>query len=423
MMIKHKYFWILLLCIGFNSILNPVPLRSQTYKTFQSESERIRENARWKLGSFRIFPSIQLRNIGYNNNIYQMSEDDNPIGDYTATISFPFSFYLPYRDLIIISLDISPGYDFYLNEANQSGINYRISPGVRFLLFNRFVLSGSYRKQKRRERPNIEFDTRIYVESMDYGASLFYETARGTALGFSGRVNRIAYEDIEGEISYSSALNREERSGKFEFYYSVFKESQFFLTAEYIEYNFDDLEYQWRNSYSYALRSGIRFPLLGTARGTLSFGYRWLINRSETYKLFSGPIGDTGLDFRLGRFNMRFQYARDFQFSYTSTYSYFLVNRFGFGISFYLTPVVRLDYDFSYGSGVYPEGQSNQQPEGELEEIERKDSYLSSSAGIAYRIVRNTGIGLTLTYWKRESDIEEFGRAGMFIGAYLTYDF
>ncbi len=395
----------------------------QDYQTFKSESESIRENARWNLGPFRIFPSLQLSNIGYDNNIYQMKEDDNPIGDYTASISLPFTFYLPHRDWIIISLDISPGYDFFLNEDKQRGIHYGFSPGARFLLLNRFVLSGNYQYRKLRQRITPEFDERIYVELREYNASFFYETRRGTALGFYGRVNRMGYEDTEAEISYSRTLNREEKSGNFEFYYSIFLESDFFLTAGYTEYDFDDPEFQWRNSYSYILRSGIRFPLLGKARGVLSLGYRWLINRIDNDKRFSGLVGDTGLDIRLGRFNLRLQYVKDFQFSYSSTNLYFIVNRFGSGISFYLTHIIRLDYDFSYGSGEYPEGQIVQLPGGGVGKSIRKDKYISHSAGIAFRIIKNTGIGLNVTHWKRDSSLEEFARARISIGGYLVYDF
>jgi hypothetical protein len=423
LMRKFAYLIVPLMYIAFALVLIPVPLCSQTYLTFQSESARIRENAKWNLGPFRIFPSLQLRNIGYDNNIYQMRKDDNPVSDYTATVSLPFNFYVPYRNRIIISLDISPGYDFFLNEVNQRGINFDFSPGARLLFFNRFVLSGSYQYQKRRQRPNIEFAKRIFMESKAYEASLFYETVLGTAFGFSGLVNRFAYEDTEGDISYSRALNREERSGNFEFYYKIFMESDFFLSAGYLEYNFDDSEFQWRNSYSYSLRSGIRFPILGTARGTLSLGYRWLINRSDNDKRFSGIIGNTSLDLRLGRFNLRLQYVRDFQFSYSYSYLYFIENRIGTGISFYVTQFLRIDYDFSYREGKYPKESIFQLQDYGNIEIERENEYLTHSAGLVFRLIGNTGIGLTVTYWERDSNVEGVGRKGAFIGGYLAYDF
>ena len=171
------------------------------------------------------------------------------------------------------------------------------------------------------------------------------------------------------------------------------------------------------------IRSGIRFPISGLARGTLSFGYRGLINREDEDKRFSGFVGDTRLDFRLGRFNLRVLFVRDSQFSYSSTNLYFIEDRFGSGISFYLTPSIRLDYDFSIGEGKYPEEEQIRLPDGGFEEISRVDKYLSHSAGLVFRIMRTIGVGLTVTYWKRDSNIYDFRRSRAFIGGYLTYDF
>lgn len=397
-----------MICVSVNAY-------GQTYQSFRLELRRINEQVRWRFGPFRIDPSIEFRNVGYDNNVYQMSDEDEPIGDWTAEVSVPFSFYLPFRNWMIAYFDVSPGYSHYFNEEQLSGFIYSYSPGIRLLLLNRFVLSGSYRGQKDRERPTVEFDTVIPVVTNSYDASLFYETYSLTAFGFTGSVSNIRYEDVEGDIRYSTQLNREERNGNFEFYYRIFTESDFFLTAGYTEYNFESLESRWRDSYSYELISGIRFPLLGRARGNLSLGYRWLTNREDESKKFSGLIGDTGLEFRLGRFNLRIQMARDFQFSISSTSLYFIGNRYGAGFSFYPAPFLRLDYDFSYGQTDYPEGE----PTG----ITREDIYRTHAAGLVFRIRENVGIGLTVTYWERRSNVEDFGRNRTFIGGYLTYDF
>ncbi len=395
----------------------------QDYQSFRLDLVQIEENARWRFGPFRIHPSLQLRNVGYDNNIYQMRQEDDPVGDYTATASLPFTFYLPFRNWMVVYVDVEPGYNFYLNEKQQSGFNYSYSPGARFLLFNRFVLSGSYLRQKSRQRPTVEFDRRIYVETEGYEASLFYESSLLTAIGVTGSVRNIRFEDTEGSFLYSTALNREERAGAVEFYHRIFTDSDFYLTAGYTDYIFDNPESRWRDSYSYELITGIRFPLLGRARGILSLGYRWLFNREDEKKKFSGLIGDTGLEFRLGRFNLRFQYGRDFQFSFSGTSLYFTGNRIGAGLSFYLSQIIRIDYDINYGETLYPEAQVIRLPDGSSQEIKRRDTYLTHSAGIVFRIKRNIGIGLTVNYWERDSNVMDYRRTKGFIGGYLTYDF
>lgn len=413
---RPLFFSILLIALS-------VCMHGQTYRSFRLEMLSIREDVTWRFGPFKISPSLQLRNIGYDDNVYQMREEDDPIGDYTASVSLPFTFYLPYRDWLIAYFDVSPGYDFFFNEKQLSGFIYRYSPGFRMLLLRRFVLSSSYLRRKDRQRPTVEFDERIPVNTEAVDVSLFLETIRLTAIGFTGSVRTIRYEDVGSEAYYSTRLNREERNGNFEFYYRIFTDSDLFLTVGYTEYNFESLESRWRDSYSYDVMSGIRFPLLGKARGRLSLGYRWLTNRAEGSQRFSGLIADTGLEFRLGRFNLRFQFARDFQFSFYSSSLYFTSNRYGTGLSFYPASFLRMDYDFNYGQSDYPEGEPLRQPDGGITSMGRRDTYRSHTAGLVFRIKESIGIGLTATYWERESNIEGIGRNRTFFGGFLTFDF
>ena len=103
--------------------------------------------------------------------------------------------------------------------------------------------------------------------------------------------------------------------------------------------------------------------------------------------------------------------------------SYFIEDRYGAGISFYLTSFLRLDYNFSYGEANYPEIVPLQMPDGLYEEIKRKDIYRIQTAGFVLRIIRNTGIGITINFWERESNYFWVNRDKRFIGGYVTYEF
>jgi len=92
-------------------------------------------------------------------------------------------------------------------------------------------------------------------------------------------------------------------------------------------------------------------------------------------------------------------------------------------MSIYLTQFLRLDYNFYYGGGRYPEAIVIRLPDGSINEIKRRDIYRSHSAGIVLRIIKNTGIGLTVNYWERQSNIQGNDRNRMFIGGFLTYEF
>lgn len=420
---KSCFSFFVLILIVFTAFFISPSVFGQSYRLFSSELDQIMKRAKWQIGPFKVYPTIQFRNIGYDDNVYYQQEEDNPVSDYTGTVSPEIRVYLLFRNRLILSFLENPEYVFYLKEKRERAFNNRYSPRLKILLFNRFVLSGDYHYSKRRRRASSEFDMRTDELVKGCTGQIFSETARGTSFGFSGSIEKIRYEDIPGqEIPLSDTLNREERSGHLEFYYRIFSESYFFISGGYTEYNFEDPQAHWRNSRSYQVYSGIRFPLLGKVRGTLSLGYKKFVPKTEGRKRFSGIVGNTNLDFRIWRFNFRLNYSRDNPFSY-STNIYFIEDRYGGGISFYLTEYLRVDYNLNYGESNYPEPFSFQTPEGKYEEIKRKDKYYIHTLGFVFRVVDNIGIGLMLNFWKRSSNYLWENRGRMFIGGYVTYEF
>ncbi len=398
----------------------------QTYRSFRYELDQITKKARWKVGPFRIYPTIQFRNIGYDDNVYYQREEDEPISDYTVTISPEIKTYLLFRNYLILSFTESPSYVYYSKQKRERRWNNIISPEFKLLLLNRFVVSGRYSYSNRRHRVSSEFDIGANEVIKGYYGSFFYETARRTSFGFTGSIRTIKYEDITlpgQEIYLSSALNREERNGRFEFYYRVFSGSFFFVRGGYTEYNFEHVEASWRDSYSYQAYAGIRFPLLGKVRGTLSLGYKTLLPRTGDKKGFSGLVGNTGLNFRVGRFGFRLNYNRDSHFSYWTENIFFNEDRYGAGISFYLMKFLRVDYNLYYGEAKYPEPSMLRMPDGSYEEVRRKDIYRTQTVGFVFRIIKNTGIGLMANFWQRESNYWYENRNRLFLGGYVTYEF
>ncbi|MDH7514054.1 MAG: outer membrane beta-barrel protein [Clostridiales bacterium] len=363
--------------------------------------------------------------MGYDDNIYGTYGNRPPVADYTASLSIPINVYLPFRDWLLLSFSDSPQYDYFFDLDKERAFNNSYSAGFRMLLLNRFVVSGAYGVSRTKFRQFMEIDRRIFQELRSSSGSIFLETVRGSSLGFTAAIRDYAYEDVtlEGsDVPLSRALDREEREGRIEFYYPVFTDSSFFMNFGYIEYRFINPEGTFRDSYAYQANAGIAFPMFGRARGTLSLGYRKLVPRDENLKGFSGPVGNTSVELRLGRFNLRARYIRDIPFSYGSSFFY-VSNNYGAGLSFYLSSLIRLDYDFSYGGGRYPEATSITLPDGTREVVERNDIYRGHSASIVFRIIRNTGLGLSAVYSERNSSYDLWDSDRLSVGVFLTYDF
>jgi hypothetical protein len=363
-----------------------------------------------------------LRDIGYDSNVYYEREDQGPVFDYTFTIFSTVRLYYLFHHSIIISLRETPEYVYYFEEKKERGWNNILAPELRVLLLNRFVINGTYLDSKIRYRATSEFNSRVNEYRKGFKGSLFFETARGTSIGISGSSEEITYGDIQ-DLSISRSLNRKEQEASLEFYYRIFPESFLFFKGGYKEYNFIDSLYRWRDAYSYQAYSGIQFPILGRIRGALSLGYKKLVPREANKEKFSGLIGDTSLNIRVSRFAFRFGFNRDSYFSYWSDNVFFIENRLGAGVSFYLTKFLRLDYDFSYGRDNYLEEASAISPSGQPEQIKRTDLVRTHGASFVIRIIRNTGVGLAIDYWRRESNIYLENRERIFFGGFLTYEF
>ncbi len=398
----------------------------QSYRNFDDELNQIRNTARLRFGPFRFIPDFRLVNVGYDDNVYFRSADNKPVGDYTGTASAEGRAYLLLGHSIILSFLENPEYLYFAKQVPLRRFTNSFSPGARLKLFNRFALSGSYHFQKHARRAYAEFASLVTDTNKGVELAGFYETPRGSALGFSRTVERFLYEDLilpDSEILFSRSLNRKETTGSFELYYPVFAESFFFLTAGATYYEFESPSARWKDSKSYQTSAGLRFPLMGRARGTLSVGYKKFRPNSKNRKAFSGLIADTKLDFRLGRFDVRFGLSRDNYFSYLEDVLDYINDSVSPGLSFRLTRRFRLDYDFEYEALKYPEPFLVTEPGGAPLEIVRRDIHRMHAIGFTIFFLRRTGIRLSYNIFERTSNAPGFGRKKNFIGVSLIRDF
>jgi len=401
--------------------------RGQEYRTFRWEKENVENRTRYQLGPFRIYPVIRLREIGYDDNVYRQRDPDGPVSDFTATFSPEVQVFVLYKNWLILQMRENPEYAFFANETRERSLNNRFSLGYKFRIFNQFVFSGDFFFNRTRVRATSEFDVRANQIFIRYEGGLFYETPRETSFGIKSSIQGYNYEDelIPGEpVYYSRTLDRTEVELRGEFYYKLRQNTFFFAYAGLTDYEFKYAESKVKDSYSWEGMAGLRFPIVGSIRGSLGLGYKKLIPRAGNQKQFSGPIGNVSLEARIRRFNLRANFSKDVEFSYWTNNIFFVEYRYGGGLSFYLTRFIRVDYDYSNGDNRYPEETVVRLPDESYEIIQRTDRYISHSVGMVFRIIRNTGLGLTLNLWERASNDYRYGsRTSLFLGGYITYDF
>ncbi|MDD8026461.1 MAG: outer membrane beta-barrel protein [Acidobacteriota bacterium] len=392
-------------------------LSAQTYVSFRDEWEAVVHNAPWTLGPFRLFPSLSLRNVGYDDNIY-FGVKREP--DYTGTFSPELKVYLPIGGTILLSASENPEYTYYVRESARRSFDNSFSAGLKALLLSRFVLSGQYQDGSHRRQLSPEVGILVTDRSRGWDAGLSFETANQTVFGLTLYSHDLTFESYQadpGGLTLSEALNRTESGGRFEIDYRAFYKGYVFLGAETSEYEFDSTSMAWRNAVGRRYFAGARFPVGESIEGTVSLGYKEFRPRAEGQADFSGFVGSADLSARLGRIGLRARFGRDNVFSTYTDVLFFIDTTMGAGASFYLTDFIRLDYDFDVGVSDYSAAETGGAVDG------RTDRHTTHAAGFVVRIFRTTGLGLTWNKAFWTSTVPGWDRQRSFIGAYLTYRF
>jgi hypothetical protein len=155
----------------------------------------------------------------------------------------------------------------------------------------------------------------------------------------------------------------------------------------------------------------------------LALGYKKFALKTGPYPNFSGLTANTELDGRFGRFGVRLRYSRDTPFSFYENVLYFVENDYGGGVSVYLTPFLRLDYNYDHGLGDYPRFFVTDPLTGLDEAVRRRDRHDTHSVGLVLRIFTDTGFGLSWNEMSWTSTLPGWDRRRGFIGASLSQRF
>jgi len=407
-------------------VLSGVRLSGQSYRNFREEYDSLKERARLRLGPLRIIPEFRLSEVGYDSNVYFREEGSEVIPDFTATLSPEVRGYWLVGSSVIVSVTENPEVLFYAQEKELRTFTNSYSTGLRMLVLRSFSLDADYHVLSHVRRATSELDQRIRDTATGAGAGFFFETPRGTAVGLTGSFDDFRFKDVTLDVPddiYARALDRRETTAAAEFYYRVFSRSFFFATAGWTRYEFIFPESAWRDASSFEVSGGIRFPLLGRARGTLALGWKSFRPKSQERQPFSGLVAATDVAFRLGRLGVTLGYIRDNAFSYNESAYYYIDGRARAGLSLYVAPFLRIDGTAQFGTMDYPEPQEVWYG-GETFVIDRReDVYRTFSVGPVVRVVGSVGLGLTYNFYRRTSNAPGFNIRRNFVGAFLTYEF
>ena len=373
----------------------------------------------WHFGPFHIQPQLILANVGVDSNVFYSPSD--PVKDFTLTAGPAATIYLPIHRKFVLSAYGSPQYVWYSKTVQERTWNYYFNGAAQLSLKNVF-LSLDAKYSDARERYSTEIDIRPRRKEMGYGGSALVKLAHKTSFSLAARIVEYDYESaVYGDgWDVREKLNRQERYANLSFYHQSSSQRRFFLDFEYGEYAFEfSSQAAISDSRSAGAYAGLEFSPLGRrVRGRIRLGYKKfdVLGVGAPIIRASSAIHSSRSGWP-SRSSSGVSYVRDVVFSLWYDNPYYLETRPGVGASVYVLRFLRFDYDYSRGRNEYP------LVGGGGPDVKRYDIYEINRAGMYFRLVKSTAIGIIANWWARDSNIDSEDDNRTFFGLNLTYDF
>ena len=161
---------------------------------------------RWRFGPLAVTPKVELKNLGWDSNVFNTTED--PKSDFTTTVGAPIDWWLRFGRGRLHGVNYFEGV-YFATYDSQSGFNQRHDLTL-LLPLNRIqpYVGGSYFSTN--DRPGYEINTRIRHTETGANAGIVVRLSSRLNVDISGRQTAFRYEEDEtaGTV-YAETLDRD----------------------------------------------------------------------------------------------------------------------------------------------------------------------------------------------------------------------
>lgn len=420
---------ILRACLTFVIVAVALPLQAQllTDRVPRERTIPLRdairhqsEESRFRFGPLRIQPRFTLSNAGYVDNVFGVSEDEEKVDDYTATVAAGVDALLPIGRKFFLRGVALPSYTWYADvvELRKFGGTY---DGSALALFNRMSIEGTGSRSET-VAPISSEEERSAVTNLDRAiARLEIDVLERLSLYGSYEAQERRYEetDVEDVTPVGAAgLDRDEtaaRAGiryRFRPHLSVTAgveetTSEFVnrLDAPAIDYettaNFVGLTYD-RPRFFLDLNAGQRE---GEPRGDSLAPPFDEVTGSYFLSLFLSP-----------RLELQGFGERSVVPSVSPTSPYFLESRNGGALLVPIGSRVSVRFRGEWGNNAYP---ADVAPDGPVA-VPRDDEVTAYGGGLVIRLYRQVALNVDATRTEYDSNIDGYDREVLRITTGIT---
>ncbi len=396
-----------------------LPAAALAQSSSAEEIDEVRKNARVHVGPFYLTPSVQLKELGIDSNVFNAAGEQK--SDFTVTVGPKVNMWVPLARRALFTTSAATDIVWYAQYGSERSIDPQFNVRGEIYL-QRITLFAENAFLNTRQRPNFEIDLRSrHVENNALGGVEVALTPK-FSVEVAGRRFDTSY-DADAQFdgtSLQQTLNRMTTGVQ-----ATARHKATVLTTLAMRYeNLQDrFEYSpERDSRSYRVMPGVEFKPRALISGSAYVGYRKFTPAMRTIlPEFSGLVAQLGLSYTLiGSTTVGVTYRRDLTYSYEADQPFFIDGSVGasmrhaLGARFdVLVSADRHKYEYDDLLTAAP-----------VVPVQRIDTTWNYAASIGYRLSDNGRIGFGGSYWMRESTTRQFmDYDNLRIGTTATYGF
>lgn len=382
----------------------------------QSEIDRMREDARMRIGGLYVSPSLELREFGLDSNVFNQAGDQSP--DFTATLVPGATLGLPIARRALVNGRVDSNFVYYHRFASQRSIDPNVS--LRATVFMSRVnvwVDGSY--QNSRQRINQEIDARARRLTTRANAGIDVNATPRITLTFAGGASRTDYADdqVFRSVGLRQALAGDARSMTGSIKYQWTPLTSFHLQADQRaeRYRFAT----FKNVDRLRVAPGVEFRPRALISGSAYVGFSQLRPLDPSVQSYTGPAVALTLSYtHQSATSVTVTMDRDAEVSYQATAPYFIATMLGVSVRRQLVG------SFDATAGVQRHHYGYLARRSADTAPERVDTTNNLSADVGYRFGTGGRVGLGVSFWTRDSNLATDVRySGVRVGTTLNYGF
>lgn len=350
-------------------------------------------NALIKAGPFYILGSINISDIGYNDNINNTHEEG--ASDITARIGPRLTTITPFGRSFYLYLRGSYNYQIFYDYDDLNKSNYSLGGDI-VALFNFIGITAGYNTQGTTDFLDTEVDSRVYTETQAYNIDTELRLSSKYSINLGYNLSERYYPD---DPDRDERLSRDTSRYTIGFNHKLLPNTGYSLSYSEIHYDFAlNPDYDTiRNDYTLT----INWERRARYYIDLSLTYTDLQPQNTQGRDYQGFMPDILLSFPLFyRLNISLSHERSISFSQSIDNFYFRNQKSGIETDIALTRGMSLILSYFFAQNTYDFPSIIDD-----EEIYRQDDIYSYGAGVRFRLIDALSMRININRESKRSNI------------------